>query len=152
MRKWRRKWNIKVKGIKYRIRRGGRRMKLKYSGRWRPLRRIRGILYIFIVRWQRIYYRGRNWTIRRGKRYIRLPRNPRTFRIRFRRKWRPVRCTGRRYSIRFKRRWWRIRRPIRYSITYRGKRLLVKRKGRRYRVRYRGRYRRPRRGKTLSNM
>lgn len=147
LRRWRSRLIIKVKGIRYRIRRGGRRMRIKYGGRWRPLRRIRNIWYIYIGTWQRIYRRGRQWTIRRNKRYIRLPRTPRTFKIRFQRKWRPIKCTGRRYSIYFKRRWWRAKRRARYTIRYRNKRLVVKKKGRRYRVRYRGRHSRPKRGK-----
>lgn len=138
---------FKVKGIRYRVRRGGKRMRIKYLRRWRPLRRIRNIWYIHIRTWQRIYRRGRQWTIRRNRRYIRLPRTPRTFNIRFQRKWRPVKCTGRRYRIFFRRRWRLMRRRRRYVIRFRGKRLVVKRKGRRYRIRYRGRYGKPRKGK-----
>ena len=141
-----------MKGISYRIRRGGRRMQIKYGGRFRPLRRIRNIWYIYIRTWQRIYRRGRQWTIRKNRRYIRLPRTPRTFRIRFQRKWRPFKCTGRRYSVYFKRRWWSVKRRTRYTITYRGKRVLVKRKGRRFSVRYRGRYGRPKRGTINSRL
>jgi len=147
LRRWRSRFVIKVKGIRYRIRRGGRRMRIKYGGRFRPLKRIRNIWYVYIGTWQRIYRRGRQWTIRRNKRYIRLPRTSRTFRIRFRGKWRPFKCIRRRYSIYFKRRWLRVKRRPRYTIRYRSKRLVVKRKGRRFRVRYRGRYGRPKRGK-----
>ena len=151
LRKWRRRWNIKVKGIKYRIRRSGRRTQLKAFGRWRWVKQMRGIWYINIVTWQRIYIHRGWWTIRRNNRYVRLPRNSRTFRIRLLRKWRPVKCTGRRYYMQFKRRWRLIRRPVRYSITYRGKKLRVKRTRGRYRVRYRGRYGRARKGKAWSN-
>ena len=150
LRKWRRRWILKVKGIRYRIRRGGRRMNLKYGGRWRPLKRIRNIWYIYIGGWQRIYYRGRSWTIRRNRRYIRLPRNSRTFRIRFGRKWTPIKCSGRRYFIRFKGRWWRVRRQLMYSVKYRGQNLLVKKTRRGYKVRYRGRFGKSRKGKAFS--
>lgn len=147
LRRWRSQLSFKVKGIRYKIRRGGTRMKIKYRGKWRPLKRIRNIWYILIRKLQRIHRRGRQWTIRRKKQYIRLPRTPRTFRILFQRKWRPFKCTGGRYFIYFKRHWWPVKRSPRYTIRYRSKRLVVKKKNGLFRVRWRGRYGKLRRGK-----
>lgn len=144
VRAWRRQWTLNYKGRRYRIRRRGGRVYFKRG--WRPLKRIRGTLYLKYLRsWLRIRRYGRTFRVIYGGR--RWPVFTRTskYQVRFRRKWTSVIRRGKRMYLRLRKRLIPVRRRRVYFMRYGGRKLLVKRRGRRYKIRFRRKWLRSKR-------